>query len=251
MGRVTTDTRTVDTPAGDARITWHPAPHPRLVLALGHGAGGGIEARDLRALAAALPPLGVTVALVEQPWRVAGKKVAPAPATLDTGWRALWPALAGREPGLGLVAGGRSAGARVACRTARELGARAVLALSFPLHPPGRPEKSRAAELLGSGVPTLVVQGGNDPFGKPAEFPAPSEPRKSSASRKPSESGKSSVSLESSVSLKSSGAGYGLLEVPYGDHSFAVPKRAPLGQDEALETITGGVAAWLDGLDPA
>ncbi|MFE4057259.1 alpha/beta family hydrolase [Streptomyces sp. NPDC059096] len=217
MGRVTTETRTVDTPAGDARITWHPAPRPRLVLALGHGAGGGIEARDLRALAAALPPLGVTVALVEQPWRVAGKKVAPAPATLDTGWRALWPALAEREPGLGLVAGGRSAGARVACRTARELGARAVLALSFPLHPPGRPEKSRAAELLGSGVPTLVVQGGNDPFGKPAEFPAGGE------------------------------SGHGLLEVPYGDHSFAVPKRAPTGQDEALETITAGVAAWLEG----
>ncbi|MFE3828133.1 alpha/beta family hydrolase [Streptomyces sp. NPDC059092] len=236
MDRVTTDTETVATPAGDARITWHPAPRPRLVLALGHGAGGGIEARDLRALAAALPPLGVTVALVEQPWRVAGKKVAPAPATLDTGWRALWPALARREPGIGLVAGGRSAGARVACRTGRELGARAVLALSFPLHPPGRPEKSRAAELLGSGVPTLVVQGGNDPFGKPAEFPEPSE----STGPEPS---------ESAASL--GGAGYGLLEVPYGDHSFAVPERAPLGQDEALETITGGVAAWLDGLGPA
>ncbi|MFJ7997987.1 alpha/beta family hydrolase [Streptomyces sp. NPDC096310] len=229
MGRVTPETRTVDTPAGDARITWHPAPRPRLVLALGHGAGGGIEARDLRALAAALPPLGVTVALVEQPWRVAGKKVAPAPATLDTGWRALWPALAEREPGLGLVAGGRSAGARVACRTARGLGARAVLALSFPLHPPGRPEKSRAAELLGSGVPTLVVQGGNDPFGRPAEFPG----------------GPAAGPGGGPV------RGYGLLEVPYGDHSFAVPKRAPLGQDEALETITEGVAAWLDGLGPA
>ncbi|MFE2595359.1 alpha/beta family hydrolase [Streptomyces sp. NPDC059396] len=201
---------TVGTPAGDARITWYAAERPRLVLAAGHGAGGGIEAPDLRALAAALPPLGVTVALVEQPWRVAGKKLAPAPRTLDTGWRALWPAL--EKPGLPVVAGGRSAGARVACRTARELGAHSVLALSFPLHPPGRPEKSRAAELLESGVPTLVVQGGNDTFGKPAEFPEGS---------------------------------YTLLEVPYGDHGLAVPKRAPLSQEEALTTLTDGVAAWL------
>lgn len=132
----------VDTPAGDARITWHLPKKATaskktaagLVLAVSHGAGGGIEARDLQALAATLPALGVTVALVEQPWRVAGKKLAPAPKTLDTGWRALWPALA--RPGLPVVAGGRSAGARVACRTARELGAHAVLALSFPLHPP-------------------------------------------------------------------------------------------------------------------
>ncbi|MFD5747147.1 alpha/beta family hydrolase [Streptomyces sp. NPDC127033] len=229
---------TVETPAGDARITWHPAPDPRLVLALGHGAGGGIEARDLRALAVALPPLGVTVALVEQPWRVAGKKVAPAPATLDTGWRAVWPAL--ERPGLGLVAGGRSAGARVACRTARELGARAVLALSFPLHPPGRPEKSRAAELLGSGVPTLVVQGGNDPFGKPAEFP------EGAVEWAPGETGETPEGATRSP--EPSGGGYGLLEVPYGDHSFAVPKKAPLGPDGTLEVITGGVARWLAAL---
>ncbi|MGW2507992.1 alpha/beta hydrolase family protein [Streptomyces scopuliridis] len=223
------DQQTVETPAGDARITWHPAKRPRRVLALGHGAGGGIEARDLRALAAALPPLGVTVALVEQPWRVAGKKVAPAPKTLDTGWRALWPAL--EKPGVPVVAGGRSAGARVACRTARELGAHAVLALSFPLHPPGRPEKSRAAELLESGVPTLVVQGGNDPFGKPAEYAGLPEsvPK----------------GTPGSVPGGAPGGAYELLEVPYGDHGFAVPKRAPLSQDEALDIITEGVAAWL------
>ncbi|MFI5753772.1 alpha/beta family hydrolase [Streptomyces sp. NPDC051569] len=202
--------QTVETPAGDARITWHLAKRPRLVLAAGHGAGGGIEARDLQALAAALPALGVTVALVEQPWRVAGKKLAPAPKTLDTGWRALWPAL--ERPGQPIVAGGRSAGARVACRTAGELGAHAVLALSFPLHPPGRPEKSRAAELLESGVPTLVVQGGNDPFGRPAEYP---------------------------------GGPYELLEVPGADHGFAVAKRAPISQEDALGILTKGVAVWL------
>ncbi|MFD3524308.1 alpha/beta family hydrolase [Streptomyces sp. NPDC058653] len=213
----------VDTPAGDARITWHPPKKgtpARIVLAVGHGAGGGVEARDLQALTAALPPLGVTVALVEQPWRVAGKKLAPAPKTLDTGWRALWPALA--KPGLPVVAGGRSAGARVACRTARELGAHAVLALSFPLHPPGRPEKSRADELLGAGVPTLVVQGGNDPFGKPEEFPAPF-----------------------SAPAPGPAGGQELIEVPYGDHSFTVPKRAKLTQDEALTVITDGVGKWI------
>ncbi|MFF0272583.1 alpha/beta family hydrolase [Streptomyces sp. NPDC004330] len=208
-----TQYETVPTDAGDARIAWHEAPAARAVLALGHGAGGGIEARDLRALAAALPARGVTTALVEQPWRVAGKKVAPAPKTLDTGWRGLWPALA--RPGLPVVAGGRSAGARVACRTGRELGAHAVLALSFPLHPPGRPERSRAGELLGSGLPTLVVQGGNDPFGRPAEFPD---------------------------------GPYRLVEIPYGDHGFALPKRAPLGQEEALEILVAGVADWIGSL---
>ncbi|MFG3547135.1 alpha/beta family hydrolase [Streptomyces sp. NPDC047725] len=206
-------TETIDTDAGTARITWHPATEPRLVLAVSHGAGGGIEARDLRALAAVLPGHGVSVALVEQPWRVAGKKLAPAPKTLDSGWRGLWPALA--APGLPVVAGGRSAGARVACRTASELGAHAVLALSFPLHPPGKPEKSRAAELLGAGVRTLVVQGGNDPFGKPEEFPEGT---------------------------------YELIEVPYGDHGFAVPKRAEITQERALELITDGVAQWAGSL---
>ncbi|HBF82684.1 MAG TPA: hydrolase, partial [Streptomyces sp.] len=108
-------TERVDTGAGVARITWLPARSARLVLAAGHGAGGGIEARDLQALAAVLPARGVSVALVEQPWRVAGKKVAPAPRTLDTGWQGVWPAL--RAPGLPAAAGGRSAGARVAWRT--------------------------------------------------------------------------------------------------------------------------------------
>ncbi|GAA2291241.1 hypothetical protein GCM10010415_73890 [Streptomyces atrovirens] len=203
-------TETVETDAGTARITWHPARRrARLVLAVSHGAGGGIEARDLKALAAGLPAHGVTVALVEQPWRVAGKKVAPAPKTLDTGWRGIWPALA--KPGLPVVSGGRSAGARVACRTATELGAHAVLALSFPLHPPGRPEKSRAGELLGAGVPTLVVQGGNDPFGRPGEFPEGT---------------------------------FELVEVPHGDHGFAVPKRADLTQEEAVAVVTDAVVRW-------
>ncbi|WP_299528616.1 alpha/beta family hydrolase [uncultured Streptomyces sp.] len=206
----TQKTQTVPTAAGDARITWTSAPGARLVLALGHGAGGGVEARDLAALAAALPAHGVRVALVEQPWRVAGKKVAPAPKTLDAAWRELWPALA--ASGRPVVAGGRSAGARVACRTGRELGARAVLALSFPLHPPGRPEKSRAGELLGTGLPTLVVQGGNDPFGRPEEFPR---------------------------------GDFALAEVPHADHGFAVPKRSGRTAEQTAAAVTDAVAGWL------
>ncbi|MEU2608085.1 alpha/beta hydrolase family protein [Streptomyces albus] len=202
-------TETVGTPAGEARITWYDAKKAHTVLALGHGAGGGIEARDLRALATALPAEGVTVALVEQPWRVAGKKVAPAPRTLDTAWTALWPALT--RPGLPVIAGGRSAGARVACRTAAGLGARAVLALSFPLHPPGRPDRSRAQELTGVILPLLVVQGGRDPFGRPAEFPEGTE----------------------------------LVEVPHGDHGFALPKSAAVTEEEAMGVITGAVAHWI------
>ncbi|MBO0517479.1 hydrolase [Streptomyces beijiangensis] len=200
----------VETDAGEARVTWFPGKQAWLAVALGHGAGGGIEARDLQALAGVLPALGVSVALVEQPWRVAGKKVAPAPKTLDVGWRGVWPVL--EKPGLPVVAGGRSAGARVACRTAGELGACGVLALSFPLHPPGRPEKSRSAELLGAGVPTLVVQGGNDPFGKPGEFPE---------------------------------GEHRLVEVAGGDHGFSVPKRGSLTQEQALEVITDGVSEWV------
>ena len=206
----------VDTPAGEARVTWHSAERPRFVLALGHGAGGGIEARDLQALAAALPAHGVTVALVEQPWRVAGRKVAPAPKTLDTGWRAVLPELG--KAGPPVISGGRSAGARVACRTASELGAHAVLALSFPLHPPGRPEKSRAAELLASGVPTLVVQGANDPFGKPAEYPD---------------------------------GDFELVGVEFADHGFAVPRRAALSQEEAVNIITSSVVRWIKSLSVA
>ncbi|MGW6461015.1 alpha/beta hydrolase family protein [Streptomyces sp. NPDC055078] len=194
-------------------MTWHRAREPWLVLALGHGAGGGIGARDLRGIADALPADGVTVALVEQPWRVAGKKLAPAPKTLDTGWRGLWPAL--EKPGLPVVAGGRSAGARVACRTGAGLGAVGVLALSFPLHPPGRPERSRAAELLGAALPTLVVQGANDPFGAPAEFPE---------------------------------GEHRMVEIPGADHGFAVPKRAGITESETVKTITHAVREWLPGL---
>lgn len=135
------------------------------LLVLGHGAGGGVDAPDLVAVHDAAVAAGVRVARVTQPYRVAGRR-APAPAGhLDEAWIAAVGAL--RVPGLPLIVGGRSSGARVACRTATTLGAAGILALAFPLHPPGKPEKSRAAELP-PGVPTLVINGDRDPFGVPA-----------------------------------------------------------------------------------
>jgi len=146
----------VPTPHGDAR--WHidRSRHPVATLVLGHGAGGSSADRDLEALAAALPGQGVSVYRLDQPWRVAGKRVAPSPRILDEAWTAALDTLRPQTP---LVVGGRSAGARVACRTARRLGASGCLALAFPLVPPGRPDRSRADELTNTGVTTLVVQG--------------------------------------------------------------------------------------------
>ena len=139
---------------------------------LGHGAGGGIESPDLVGATSAARFRGLSVAIVEQPYRVAGRRSPPPPRQLDTAWSAVISQLrADPLSGLPLVTGGRSLGARVACRTAAQTGAVAVLCLAFPLHPPGRPEKSRLPELDAVNVPTLVVQGENDPFGTPPEGP--------------------------------------------------------------------------------
>lgn len=157
---------TIETPLGPSRVTVHGSADPRAVLLLGHGAGGGIHAFDLVTLAEALPSRGVVVVLHEQPWRVAGKRVAARPPTLDEGWRPVVDWALGEHPGLPLWVGGRSAGARVACRCfdGRQAG---VVCLAFPLHPPGKPEASRIAELAGVAGPVLVVQGERDPFGSP------------------------------------------------------------------------------------
>lgn len=154
----------IETPRGPAgiRIT-DPAGPALSQLVLGHGAGGDVDAPDLTAVHDAAVSAGVRVALVTQPYRVAGRR-APAPAGhLDEAWTAVVSALAGDLP---LILGGRSSGARVACRTAERLGAAGVLALAFPLHPPGRPDRSRAGELPVR-IPTLVVNGDRDPFGVP------------------------------------------------------------------------------------
>jgi predicted alpha/beta-hydrolase family hydrolase len=158
----------LDTPHGGARVHLHPAAHPIAALVLGHGAGGGVAARDLVAATKVARDAGVSVALVEQPYRVAGRR-SPAPAgQLDAAWIAVVEELRGRTlDDLALVVGGRSSGARVACRTAAQTGAVGVVCLAFPVHPPGRPEKTRLAELDAVAVPTLVVQGASDPFGMP------------------------------------------------------------------------------------
>jgi hypothetical protein len=159
----------VDTPHGRANVHLHPVVEPVAALALGHGAGGGVTARDLVAATDAARSEGFSVALVEQPYRVAGRR-SPAPAhQLDAAWTAVVEQLlAGPLSGLPLVAGGRSSGARVACRTAEATGAVGVLCLAFPLQPPGRAGRpSRLPELDAVDVPMLIVQGARDAFGIP------------------------------------------------------------------------------------
>jgi predicted alpha/beta-hydrolase family hydrolase len=199
----------VPTPYGEGRLDVYAARRAPVTLLLSHGAGNGVGSRDLVALAAALPGEGVTVGLFEQPWRVAGRKVASPPPTLDVGLRAAHEVL---RPRGHLVVGGRSAGARSAARCATELGAVGCLALSFPLHPPGRPEKSRVEELTGAGVPTLVVQGERDTMGRPEEFPE----------------------------------GTDLAVVPAADHGLRVPASAPLSQTDALDLVARAVLEWLE-----
>lgn len=157
--------RDVATPVGPAR-TWTEGRAGGAVLVLGHGAGGGVDAPDLLAARDGALHAGLRVVRVEQPWRVRGRRVAEAPARLDAAWTAVLAELDGP-----LVVGGRSAGARVACRTAVQVGAVGVLALAFPLDTPGRPGRSRLPELLAPAVPRLVVQGGRDAFGVPDPAP--------------------------------------------------------------------------------
>ena len=201
--------RWIPTPKGDARVVVRRARNPIATLVLTHGAGGGIDAPDLLRLARTLPQQDIAVSLVEMPWRVQGKKLAPAPAVIDACYTAVLDRMRMRSP---LVLGGRSAGARSACRIARGAGARGVVALSFPLHPPGRPEKSRVEELLGARVPVLVLQGERDPFGTPEEFPD---------------------------------AGESLAVVPFADHSMKVPKSAPVSQEEALAVVLEATLEWV------
>jgi uncharacterized protein len=167
----------VDTPHGQANVHVHPVDQPRAALVLGHGAAGGVTAPDLIAVTGAARSEGISVALVEQPYRVAGRR-SPAPARqLDAAWTAVVDHLRASElGGLPLVVGGRSAGARVACRTVEATGAVAVLCLAFPLQPPGRsgaaPRPDRLPELDAVKVPMLVVQGARDQFGIPPAGPS-------------------------------------------------------------------------------
>lgn len=162
----------LDTASGRARVHLHlPGRPARGWLMLGHGAGGGVQAPDLVTTTEVALAAGWAVALVEQPYRVAGRR-APAPARhLDAAWVEVAGHLGAEQfAGLPLISGGRSSGARVACRTAGHLGAAAVLCLAFPLQPP-KDRPSRLPELEATGVPTLVVQGERDRFGMPAQAP--------------------------------------------------------------------------------
>jgi predicted alpha/beta-hydrolase family hydrolase len=160
----------VPTPSGPAVADLErPREGSTALLALGHGAGGGVDTLDLVAVRDAALAAGVAVARITQPYRVAGRR-APAPAgRLDEAWLAVLDALRRRRSlaALPLVTAGRSSGARVACRTSAAAGAAAVVALAFPVHPPGRPERTRLDELDGVRVPVLVVQGERDAFGVP------------------------------------------------------------------------------------
>ena len=201
-------TELVSTPHGEARLHRDRSRHPIATLVLSHGAGGGVDTMDLQALAADLPREGITVIRVEQPWHVAGKKIAPRPAVLDECLVAATDKLRVRTP---LVIGGRSAGARSAARTARETGAAGYLALAFPLHPPGRPEKSRLDELEAVQVPALVIQGERDAFGRPEEFPPDRD----------------------------------LTVVPGADHSFKVGRQADISQQEVATIIVEATLEWI------
>jgi predicted alpha/beta-hydrolase family hydrolase len=201
----------LDTRHGPARLFRSPAQTSWATLVLGHGAGGGAQARDLVWLAGDLPPAGISVVRVEQPWRVAGGKVAARAGVLDQSWLDAVSHVASEVP---LVVGGRSSGARVACRTATSAGALACLALGFPLHPPWHPEVSRIAELQGSGVPTLVVQGDRDAFGPATAFPR----------------------LPDSIRIAS---------LVGADHQFSAPRGASRTAAQLRADLVGCVLAWL------
>jgi predicted alpha/beta-hydrolase family hydrolase len=172
--------RVIPTPGGDAHahISLAPGAPPSAALVLGHGAGGGVAAPDLQAARRAAVEAGLAVAMIEQPYRVAGRRSPPAAPRLDEAWTAVIDWLLDHElRGYALVTGGRSSGARVACRTAPATGSIAVLCLAFPLQPPARAASdrvspSRQPELDCAGVPVLVVQGNNDRFGMPASDPS-------------------------------------------------------------------------------
>jgi uncharacterized protein len=208
----------VPTPLGPGR--WHidRAGSPAATLLLGHGAGGGVTAMDLDLLACRLPADGITVMRYEQPWRVAGRKLATRPPQLDVGWRAGVDALVlAEELTDSLFVGGRSAGARVACRTAPDYPVSGVVCLAFPLHLPGRPERSRAEELLTPTVPRLVLQGTRDTFGTPDEIRA--------------------AARDDPAVL--------LVELPGADHGYRTPKAATFTPADLRQRLLTSVTRFV------
>lgn len=219
------ETVRVETPDGVGELLLDAAATPMAALLLGHGAGGGVDAWDLALLARELPASGVSVARYRQPWLVAGRKVAGPPASLDRGWLPALERIRDAWPGLPLFSGGRSAGARCACRCF-DAGTTGLVALSFPLHPPGKPHKSRVSELAAVGAPVLVLQGANDPFGGPAD-----------------------------IARALADAGYSgerIVPVPEATHSLAPTKSLPApAAAEREQLLAGSVLTFIaDILDP-
>jgi predicted alpha/beta-hydrolase family hydrolase len=203
----------VATPVGKARLDWFlTAGRQRATIALGHGTATGVEAADLQELARALPTAGITVALMTQPYRIEHNSRAASEAAVDQAWRAIWPEVVSQSHSGPVIAGGRSAGSQVACRTAEKLGAAAVLVLAYPLLGPGS-----TTELLSVRLPALVVQGGLDPFGRPAQFPPLPDTMR-------------------------------LVEIPGTNHMFAPVQSGRFVS--SLTMITEAVTAWIDELSP-
>jgi predicted alpha/beta-hydrolase family hydrolase len=215
----------VATPDGPGELVIAEAEEPLAALILGHGAGGSEEAWDLALLARELPRAGVSVARYRQPWLVAGRKVAGPPASLDRCWVPAVAAVRGLWPGIPMFVGGRSAGARCACRCSTAADAGLVL-LSFPLHPPGKPEKSRVFELAGADGPALVLQGAGDAFGTPSDV---------------------------ARALADAGyAGERIVPVPGATHSLAPAKSLPAPRvAEREQLLVSAVLTFMaDALDP-
>ena len=208
----------VETPQGQGRLFVDLAEQPSSLLVLGHGAGGGVSAADLELLAARLPALGTTVVRFEQPWRTAGRTAGAPPPKLDEAWRAALGWLVEQEwaqhP---LLVGGRSAGARVACRTASDTNPAAIVCLAFPLHLPGRPEKSRVAELLAPSAPRLVLQGTKDSFGTPEQI---------------------RIAIGTAEGIK-------LVELPGADHSYRIGKSSDFTVADLRTTLVAEVSRFM------
>lgn len=208
----------VDTPQGPGRLFLDLAQGPSAILVLGHGAGGSIGSADLELLAATLPELGTSVVRFEQPWRTAGRKVGAPPPRLDEAWIAALDWLASEEWGrYPLVVGGRSAGARVACRTSSETKPGAIVCLAFPLHLPGRPQNSRLAELLAPTVQRLVLQGSKDSFGTSEEI-------RTAIGETP---------------------GITVVELPGADHGYRIGKSSPFTPADLRMTLVTEVSRFI------
>ena len=214
-----TEIAPVETPQGPGRLLIDNANDPVATLVLGHGAGGGPDATDLELLARRMPEHGTTVVRFEQPWRTAGRRVTTPPARLDEAWLAALDQLAVEPRVRGpLFVGGRSAGARVACRTANVVRPAGIICLAFPLHLPGRPEKSRIGELLQPQAPRLVLQGTSDAFGRASEIQA---------------------------AIKDA-RGIRLVELPGADHSFRVARSSSFTPADLRDALLSEVSRFVD-----